>query len=424
MKRIGTSTLVGAFAAVALAGFAGAAGEKYAVYGGDTTPAERQELATLFGTDLGANPTVVSTSEMVAALQGTGLNAVATDNSISSSVITCRNAGEGLTVQTQNITRITAPVYASALVTAGVGDGGDGAVMVAAPAANPVTGETALVGVLKAFPQCQSGRQPDPARVTLAYQQVARTVALAGSNGDINKAAAVMLRASGDVVTGRATDDTTIGAALDSAASAEGFAIDPAQRTATVSFLTRLRGLSYGAYGGGYQVVQSSPTEVTLRPTGAAPAGAAATAAPATAAQPTASTAPVITNPQPAQNPALASTSFTGEVQQTGDRLTVRSDGQTREVGFAPAVTVLRDGKAATVADIRSGDTVAVTTNPDGTAQRIEATSADGGGSIWRWLIPLLLAALLLLGLLMLLAKRRRDNFVLQRKDAPPATGT
>jgi streptogramin lyase len=69
---------------------------------------------------------------MLQALQGTGLPVAATDKSISSSALTCLNRGDGLTVRTQNISRITAPVYANAMVTAGVGDA---AVLVAAPTA-------------------------------------------------------------------------------------------------------------------------------------------------------------------------------------------------------------------------------------------------------------------------------------------------
>ena len=68
-----------ALTAVALLAFslpaAHAAGEKFAVYGADTTEAERQELARIFGID-GATPTnTVTTPEMVAALRGTGLPA-------------------------------------------------------------------------------------------------------------------------------------------------------------------------------------------------------------------------------------------------------------------------------------------------------------------------------------------------------------
>jgi len=169
---------------------AAAAGDKVVVYGGDLTPAERQELAQLFGQDATTKVDTVAAQEVIAAEQGTGLPAAPSDKAISSAALTCRDKGQGLRVRTQNISRITAATYANALVTAGVGDGD---VLIAAPATNPVTGESGLVGALKAFPQCQAGAQPDPQRVRLAYSQLAATIALAGPTGDIGKASNVVL---------------------------------------------------------------------------------------------------------------------------------------------------------------------------------------------------------------------------------------
>jgi uncharacterized protein YpuA (DUF1002 family) len=121
-------------------------------------------------------------------------------------------------VRTRGVTRIAAATYANALVTAGVGDGD---VLIAAPTANPVTGESGLVGALKAFPQCQGGAQPDPSRVRLAYGQLAATIALAGPTGDVGRASNVVLRAAQAVITGKATDDASAGAALERAAAGE-----------------------------------------------------------------------------------------------------------------------------------------------------------------------------------------------------------
>ena len=380
-----------------LSALALAAGEKVAVLGGDLTQAERLELSSRFGVDASARTDTVTTQEMVNALGGSGLPVAPTDKSISSAILTCRNTGEGLEVRTENITRVTAPVYANALVTAGVGDA---AVTVAAPQNNPVTGETALVGALKAFPQCQGGKQPEAGRVRLAYEQIARTTALAGPSGDLNKASAVILEATQQVITGQARDEAALGSALDSAAAAEGLQINPNQRSEVVGFLRKLGGVDYGTYARGYQVEQVSPNEVRVRPAGAGAPGSTGTG----------------------QGAPGTGTTLTGEVRQTGDALTVRSDGQDRQIRTASNVVVTRDGQTASLADIRTGDEVSVTTNPDGTAQRIDATSTDGGGMDWaRWLLPLLLA-LALLGLLLWFLMRRRDKFILER-DAAPAQG-
>jgi len=397
--------VTGASAALLLAISAvSAAGEKYATFGADLTPAERTELSALFGVDTAAAAATVATPEMVAALRGTGLPAAPTDKSISSSVLTCANRGDGLTVRTQNITRISAPVYANALVTAGVGDG---TVLIAAPAANPVTGETALVGVLKAFPQCQAGRPADPARVALAYEQIARTINLAGSRTDLNTASTVILAAAQPVITGQLQDDAAIGTALDQAAAAQGLPLDPVQRAETVGFLKKLGGLDYGSYARGYQVQQASPTEVRVVPAGAgAPAAGQAPSGQAS-------------SPAPVASATANGEAFTGTVERTGEALTVKpiggnQDGE-RQVTAGEGVTVTRNGRAASFSEIRPEDTVSVTTNPDGTARRIDATSPTEGANPWTWLAPLL--GLLLLGLLAWwLISRRRDDFILTPK--------
>lgn len=385
-----------------------AAGEKYIVFGADTTPAERGELAQLLGLDASSQPNIVTTQEVVAALRGTGLPVAATEKSISSSALTCLNQGEGLTVRTANITRIPAAVYANALVTAGVGDAN---VQIAAPSANPVTGEAALVGVLKAFPQCQAGRQPEQARVALAYEQVARIVNLAGPSGDLTRASATILKAARPVILGEARDDTRVGVALDQAAASEGVAITPAQRGELVPFLQRLGGLDYGTYARGYDIQQVSADQVRVTPRGADSPVPQAAQPPATAASGGA--------------PAPVGARFTGEVARAGNDLTVDTgSGQTRTVAPGPNVQITRDGKGASLGDLRPNDKVTVITNPDGTAQRIDAASASDGLSVWTWLAPLL--GLLLLGLLLwlLMGRRKRDDFILEPDRREPVGGS
>jgi hypothetical protein len=119
-----------------------------------------------------------------------------------------------------------------------------------------------------------------------------------------------------------------------------------------------------------------------------------------------------------AQTPTAAPTTggtFTGKVSKTSP-LTVNSSGQDRQINLAPGATIIRDGKAATAGDLKVGDQVNVTSNPDNTVSRIETTSTAGGGSsVWKWLLPLLIA-LLVIGLIAwLLSRRRRSDFVLER---------
>lgn len=338
-------------------GVGAAPGDTIAVYGGDLTAAERQELAQLFGQGAATTTDTVTAPEVIAAERGTGLPTAATDKAISSAALTCRDKGQGLRVRTGNITRITAATYANALVTAGVGDGD---VLIAAPAGNPVTGESGLVGALKAFPQCQGAGQADPNRVRLAYGQLAATVALAGPTGDLNKASTVILRAAQAVITGKATDEATVGAALDTAAAAEGLTPDPAARTLAIANLRGLGRADYGTYAQGYQIQQVSPTEVNVTPSGAgtsAPLGAGTVGT------------------------GAAAVTFSGSVTRAGTPLGVRTtDGRDRSVNPAGSLTVIRDGKPTTIADLQPGDRVNVFTDPAGNATRIEATS--GGAPV------------------------------------------
>ena len=121
-----------------------------------------------------------------------------------------------------------------------------------------------------------------------------------------------------------------------------------------------------------------------------------------------------------AQTPTPAPTTggtFTGKISQTSP-LTVNSNGQDRQINAAPNVTVVRDGKAAAVSDLKVGDQVNVTANPDNTVSRIETTSvaASSTTGFLKWPIPLLIA-LLIIGLLAYFLSRRKktDDFVLER---------
>jgi len=109
--------------------------------------------------------------------------------------------------------------------------------------------------------------------------------------------------------------------------------------------------------------------------------------------------------------PTSGSSQFTGKVSKISP-FTVNSNGQDRVVNPGPNIAVQRDGKAAGLADLKVGDQVKVTTNPDGTASRVETTGTGGG--LPAWLIPLIIA-LLLIGLIAFLLSRRKDSFVLER---------
>lgn len=127
-----------------------------------------------------------------------------------------------------------------------------------------------------------------------------------------------------------------------------------------------------------------------------------------------------------AQTPTPAPTTggvFTGKISKTSP-LTVNSNGQDRQVNTTANTTVVRDGKAAAVGDLKVGDQVNVTSNPDNTVSKIETTSiaTSSNTGFLKWLIPLLIV-LLILGLIAyLLSRRKKNDFVLERDRTNPPT--
>lgn len=370
-----------ALAALAISS-ARAAGDTYMTYGADTSPVQRDAIAQFAGFSPSAPADTVTTAEMVDALQGSGVPIAATDKSYASSALTCLNRGDGIVVRTQNITRITPSVYAAALIAAGAADGN---VLIVAPQDNQVSGETALVGALKDFVHCQTGKPLSAARASLAYKQIAWSVAAAGSAGDLNHTSAMLLKAEMPVVTGQAKDDTAIASGLDAAAAAEGVAIDPAQRPALIDFLRAFEHLDFGGYAKGYALQPESPTQAKIVPT-------------------------------------ATGETLTGVLQRDGPTLTVRVNGRDRQIEPAPNATVTRNGRGGAIAGLRKGDNVTIATNPDGSARRIDATSAAAHRiTWWKWAIPFLVVAGLLILIPIVAARGRRDAFILQPNDIGPA---
>jgi RNA polymerase sigma factor (sigma-70 family) len=240
------------------------AGQTVIIYGGDLAEEERPEVAQLLGADA-LQPAVemVTREELVDTLQAVGLPAAPSDEAISSVALTCSEPGQGLRVGTRHITRIPATVYALALLMAMPIEA---SVLIAAPSTKPVTGEAALVGVLKTASRCQGGREADPVRVHLAYEQLKLLTALAGDAADLSQASAVMLQAAQAVITGQATDEVSVGAALERAATAEGILMSAAQRAAVVAWLRQLGDHDYGPYAQGYQVAWPSTNAVRVTP--------------------------------------------------------------------------------------------------------------------------------------------------------------
>ncbi len=84
--------------------------------------------------------------------------------------------------------------------------------------------------------------------------------------------------------------------------------------------------------------------------------------------------------PVPERPPGAAT--LRGEVR-TVNPLTIRIDGQDRTFQTAPDVVVTRDGKRVTLDDLKEGDLVSFSTNPDNAVQRLDLTETETDARLW-----------------------------------------
>ncbi len=122
----------------------------------------------------------VSNQEERAYLEGLVDEKLIGSRAISSAYCELLEAGNGIEIQTENITAITPFMYANALVTAGIEDA---RVVVAAPF--KVSGTAALTGIIKAF-ETASGEKLKEKNKAAAHEEIAETSELGERIGQDN----------------------------------------------------------------------------------------------------------------------------------------------------------------------------------------------------------------------------------------------
>lgn len=149
------------------------------VYGGGLNEAQIEETADLLGIDDMDNVASVNvTGEDLQNYLGTGSGNTA--SMISSVLVQRENEGEGVNVineTPENITQITEEQYTNAAITAGVED-----VTIMVASIRPVTGESALTGIYKAFDV--NGEDLDQDRMEVAQEELETTNEIAQENAD------------------------------------------------------------------------------------------------------------------------------------------------------------------------------------------------------------------------------------------------
>ena len=149
------------------------------VYGGGLDDAQIEETADILGIDSMDNvASVAVTGEDLQTYLGTGSGSTA--SMISSVLVQRENEGEGVTVIIEtpdDITQITEEQYINAAITAGVED-----VTIMVASIRPVTGESALTGIYKAFDV--NGEELDQDRMEVAQEELETTNQIAQENSD------------------------------------------------------------------------------------------------------------------------------------------------------------------------------------------------------------------------------------------------
>ena len=148
------------------------------VYGANLSETEKQTVRTALRVEQEAEVDEINVSGQDLATYIKDGNSSA--RMYSSAKITREDEGKGLTISIvtpENITQVTAEMYASAMLTAGIEDA---TVEIAAP--KPVTGHSALVGIYKAY-EAKTGETLDIERTDVANEELSVATSIAESAG-------------------------------------------------------------------------------------------------------------------------------------------------------------------------------------------------------------------------------------------------
>lgn len=452
-----------------VAGQAGLAAKKGKVItlGESLTDAQRQEMLDFFKKGPNDKVYTITEAETNEAMKGI-LDDIGqgVTGAYSSTALTCRNLGEGLEVQTRNISLVTPSMYAMALVTAGIGDA---TLVVSGPYDSSALGTTALAGVFKTWDlaPCESGNTSKE-RQRLALEELALTAEIGqaissfpGATDGVQPAANVILETQKTIVIERLKKKSDIDAALRAQEAAAGIAIPEDKRTELIDLFVRLAkaDIDWSTFSAGWTITYNeSNTKITMtgegiairraRQTATAQAAAAktataearfaltataqaqaeltATAQAAAATQQaiaamtaTAAAQPTAT-PTPQPTPTPAPFAVTGTIAQVGDsQISIKPAGGNDAVTYMvdADARVTRDGKPSRLDALAKGDSVTLTV--DGNTQHVREIAATAAPvsvlakvtKLW-WLLP---AIGVLGGLVVARGKIDRDPFVVKR---------
>ncbi|WP_031314038.1 DUF1002 domain-containing protein [Caldanaerobacter subterraneus] len=181
--------------------------------GSDLTPSQQQEMLKYFGVE-GKQVKIikVTNEEERKYLEGLVPDREIGTRAISSAYLQLLPEGEGILVDTHNITWVSKEMYANAMITAGIKDA---RVVVAAPF--KVSGTAALTGIMKAFEEATGKKLSEEAKKT-ANEELVITGKLAEKVGE-EKAAELLEKVKKEVIEKRLTDENEIANVIKEVAS-------------------------------------------------------------------------------------------------------------------------------------------------------------------------------------------------------------
>lgn len=158
------------------------------VYGSNLTDEQKQVVRTALriGDETEVDEITVSGQDLATYIKDSNQSA----RMYSSAKIMRQDAGKGLTISIvtpDNITQVTAEMYANAMLTAGIEDA---IVEIAAP--KPVTGHSALVGIYKAY-EAKTGETLDIERTDVANEELSVATTIAEGAGVTDEQVAALL---------------------------------------------------------------------------------------------------------------------------------------------------------------------------------------------------------------------------------------
>ncbi|WHE08372.1 DUF1002 domain-containing protein [Thermoanaerobacterium thermosaccharolyticum] len=234
-----TVTILLVFATIFTVAFADTSpGTQYVTFGHDLTKDQRDQILKDFNvSDINNTHVVEVTNQEEHKYLGDSLPAnVIGSKAISSSLITFKAKGSGLSVNTHNITWVTDDMFKNALITAGVEDAD---IEVSAP--YPVSGTAALTGIIKAFEDATGKPISDDIK-KIANEEMVTTGQIGDKIGDKEKAVELLKRLKEEMAnqTSKLSDDE-LKSLIQNTANSLGITLTQDEINSLVSLLRKLQ---------------------------------------------------------------------------------------------------------------------------------------------------------------------------------------